>query len=76
MKENIEALADDEWGGGHDDGSGNPSWYEYEKIDYSWEYGPIVRPDGGSLPIGSYWCETHTCQGYGDLHCSGYMNCD
>jgi len=62
---------DDEWGGGHDDGSGGTTWYEYEQIDYSWEYGPR-----GDLPLSIYWCETHTCHGDGNLHCSGYINCN
>jgi hypothetical protein len=72
LKDNIEALADDEWGGGHDDGTGGGTiWYEYEQITYSWEYGP-----GAILPIEAYWCETHTCHGYGNLFCNGYINCN
>ena len=75
LKDNIEALADDEWGGGHDDGNGGTIWYEYEHIDYSWERGDMIRSDGEYLPEVFYWCETHTCHGEGDLHCSGYMTC-
>ena len=65
LKDNIEALADDEWGGGHDDGNGGTIWYEYALVEYWWENGEVY----------TYWCEAHTCRGYGDLHCVAYLNC-
>jgi hypothetical protein len=76
LKENIEALADDEWGGGHHGAGGEISWYDYEKVTYGWKTGKdIPLPGNDTLQVGTFWCETHTCQGYGDLFCQGYINC-
>lgn len=66
LKENIEALATDEWGGGHDDGGGGLVWYEYQTIEYT------VKNENDPPAL---LCQTATCHGYGDLFCNGWQEC-
>lgn len=68
LNENIEILADSEWGGGHPGDGGNPRWYEYSRINY--EYRTVTHPN---LPYYQTLCEVCTCHGYGDLFCNGYI---
>lgn len=71
---NVEALANDEWGGGHNTPDGLV-WYEYERIGYEYHYCgyPYANPDSLSLP--ECECTIKTCHGYGDLFCNGFILC-
>lgn len=66
---NVEALAQDEWGGGHW-GPDGPGWYSYVKTTY--QYQNCSHPE---LPGYICECVVKTCHGYGDLFCNGSITC-
>lgn len=68
---NVQALTDDEWGGGHQIPGGGVEWYEYEQYDYFYKY---CRPIENS-PIVWCSCFSQTCHGYGDMLCYGILRC-
>lgn len=66
---NVEALTNDEWGGGHD-GPDGIEWYSYIRTTYEFRYCYSLL-----IPFYVCECEVKTCHGYGDLFCTGSVNC-
>ena len=72
IQTNVEALADDEWGGGHTMPWGEVIWYEYQRTSYEFHYcGYPYYLD----PLRICDCTIKTCHGYGDLFCIGSIVC-